>query len=367
MIHSTHVRKKIQLRSPHTLDDRNHPRFNILKYRSPETFVATIPDGYTVWGGNTSIGSRGILACITPTRELLADVSPRFPQPDVDYTYPSPQTHWVFDVPALPDLETFGGTVAVLAAFAGDVGTANYFHWFIDLVSRVGLLQQAGIDLQSIDGFLVDRFNPNISFQRHSLDVLGIPTEKVLSIHEHSHLQAQHLIVPAIPGKLTFASQFTVDFLRNTYRNRFRQAGVNSSKRLYITRQNAQYRRVLNEDAVLQVLQPLGFTSIAPETLSFPEQVSLFSQAEAIIAPHGAGLTNIAFCEPDTKIIELFPADYVLPYYWILASEAELNYFYLVGKGIDCPNLHRLVYPNSMNADLFVNLDELRLLIQKIF
>jgi capsular polysaccharide biosynthesis protein len=37
-------------------------------------------------------------------------------------------------------------------------------------------------------------------------------------------------------------------------------------------------------------------------------QVQLFRQAEAIAAPHGAGLAHTAWCVAGTKIIEFFPS-----------------------------------------------------------
>jgi Glycosyltransferase 61 len=44
---------------------------------------------------------------------------------------------------------------------------------------------------------------------------------------------------------------------------------------------------------------------VAPETLSFPQQVALFSQAAVIAGAHGAGFSNMAFASPGTRIIEL--------------------------------------------------------------
>jgi capsular polysaccharide biosynthesis protein len=49
----------------------------------------------------------------------------------------------------------------------------------------------------------------------------------------------------------------------------------------------------------------LDFKLIDPSKLSLSQQVEAFSNAEIILGPHGAGLTNIMFCNPGTKVIEI--------------------------------------------------------------
>jgi len=43
-------------------------------------------------------------------------------------------------------------------------------------------------------------------------------------------------------------------------------------------------------------------------TMSVLEQIELFSNADVVIGTHGAGLANILFCKPNTKVIEIFQA-----------------------------------------------------------
>ena len=59
-----------------------------------------------------------------------------------------------------------------------------------------------------------------------------------------------------------------------------------------------------------------------------------FAEAEYIVGPHGAGLTNLAFAAPGAAVVELFARDYVNECFWALASTVEgLRYRYLVGDG----------------------------------
>ncbi len=62
--------------------------------------------------------------------------------------------------------------------------------------------------------------------------------------------------------------------------------------------------------------------------------MSLFRDAEIVIAPHGGGLANLVFCTPGAKVIELFPPANIDLYYR-LATQLGLNYFFV--KSGDAP------------------------------
>ena len=60
--------------------------------------------------------------------------------------------------------------------------------------------------------------------------------------------------------------------------------------------------RNYNEDEVYSVLEPMGFQKVAPESLSFEEQMSLFNGAEWIVSGSGAAFTNLLFCSTGCKV-----------------------------------------------------------------
>lgn len=78
-------------------------------------------------------------------------------------------------------------------------------------------------------------------------------------------------------------------------------------KRIYISREGGHDRRITPEEQaqIDPVLTANGFEKVFLENLNFETQTALFSQAEAIIAPHGAGLANLVFVQPGVKLIEL--------------------------------------------------------------
>ncbi len=140
--------------------------------------------------------------------------------------------------------------------------------------------------------------------------------------------------------------------------------GQNDSDRLYITRQQTSNRRIINESEVIDWLQPLGFQTVALETLSVREQATLLAQAKVVISAHGGGLTNLAFCRPGTTVIELFSPHFVYPCYWVLSNLLHLDYYYLTGTLPTGQFLHQALYPNPRLADIWVDLRELKQLLQ---
>ena len=81
-----------------------------------------------------------------------------------------------------------------------------------------------------------------------------------------------------------------------------------SSKKIYVTRQDSSYRRIINEGDVVTILREKGYKVINPQLYEIDEQIEIFANAEKIIAPYGSNLANITFCNPGTEIFEITPS-----------------------------------------------------------
>jgi len=76
------------------------------------------------------------------------------------------------------------------------------------------------------------------------------------------------------------------------------------SKRIYIKRKSPK-RNIENFQIVEDMLHTKGFETVYMEDLSLTQQINYFYNAKFIIAVHGAGLTNIIYCQKDCTVIEL--------------------------------------------------------------
>ncbi|VEP14568.1 Glycosyltransferase AER61, uncharacterized [Hyella patelloides LEGE 07179] len=321
-------------------------------------FVVSIPQG-KVWNApqkNSWIICHAI-AVMTPDNYLLGDLSRCYPWFLPPCPYPEKTNHKIFEVDRLPDLTQLKGKVAVLSGLAGHV----YYHWMFDILPRIELMRLSEIDLDSIDWFVINSIEK--PFQKETLSWLGIPLNKVVSSDDTSFIEAEELIVPSFPGYLDWIPYGTIKFLRQTFLPKISIESSQYGKKIYISRARARTRQVINEKAVTQFLNKLDFQTIFLEEMSILEQVALFANAKVIVAPHGSGLTNLAFCSPQTTVIELFSPNYIRTDYWVISEQLELKHYYCLGENFNCPTLRNLMYQNSLTEDILVNLSSLELVL----
>jgi hypothetical protein len=296
---------------PNTLEGGIHWRFvNRLQWMSPPLFLAVIPNG-RVWGAEGAI--------VTPEGELIADLSL--------WAGLDPAEHNFFsgDLPAVSRHE---GEFIALAAPRGD----SYFHWMFDVVPRLEIVRRSGRKATKPARFLVNPLRH--PFQEESLAILGISREQVTETSDRGYLEIERLIVPSFPGNSGEIPGWVCDFLRATFSGPASSAGAESGgrTRLYIRRGDARRRRVVNEAEVHDLLGGFGFRIVDPGQMTLVEQARLFATADIVVAPHGGALTNLVFCRPGTRVIEIFSPAYVNPCFWSLANGLGLPYLYVLGQ-----------------------------------
>lgn len=326
-------RDRLNLTPPKPLD-YHHPYFIRQKVDYPAATVTRVKEGKII--------ARDWASVITMAdNRFLPEISTGL-------------SHWLFLLKEQAPLEKVPGRVVALARWAG----LKYFHWLGETFSAIHLLNLAGLDLGTIDYFLVN--SPFPDYQKAMLETLGIDPRQILITDDYPYLQAEELIIPYYGDVDGWFPKMAIEFLRDKF---LPMVNLNSSclpKKIYLSRAAVSYRRVINEEELQEFLSDRGFMTIRPESLSFLEQVALFAQAEVIIAPHGAGLANLAFCQPRTQVVELFTPDYVYGCFWAIASQRDLDYYYLVNSGIDrdSPRLDDLMHP--CYRDIYVDISRLQ-------
>lgn len=336
-------------KEPKTLDDTIHWRFQGAKTSLeplPPGFVVTIPNG-RLWNNN---------AVISPDDKLIADLS----RCHAKVYREMPEHHPINSQWKLPSAKYIEGTVVALSV-AG--ASKTYAHWMLDLLPRLELLYETGISNHEVDQFVVNGIK--LPFQKETLSRLGIPHSKILDGSKYPQIYANRLVIPSLPrGYLDSVPQtprWVCDFLKKTFLPTTAVNSVNEVERIYISRARANRRRVLNEKELTKFLNQLAFRTIYLEEMSVTEQAQTFAAAKCIVAPHGAGLTNLAFCCPNTKVVELFAPHYIHYAYWILSNQIGLDYYYLIGEG-ERPTKNQ--YRHWYAENIYVNIQSLSKLMK---
>jgi capsular polysaccharide biosynthesis protein len=339
--------KEREEKPPVTVEASVHRMYsNEYRRSQPQAFVAGIPQG-RIWGRNGAV--------ITPDDALVGDISREFGQ----YGGILNEAHSIFKQVKLAKVRKIKGRVAVVAAAGGQ----NYHHWLYDTLPRIGLLQKTGL-IKNIDHIIIGY--SGLKFQKDSLEVLGIPPEKIIASTDHwdFHIQADELIVTSLPARLGTVSDWTVEFLRDTFLPVGNRAG-GPRQRLYLSRRKAPSRNLVNEEQILEILGKLNFRPFYAEDHSIGETAAIIAAADAIVGVHGSGFANLAFCSPDTKVVDILAPKHLDPYYWILANLTGSVYGYIFGEGERLPEDMDLVR-NKIDEDIHVDTIQFENILKKL-
>jgi Glycosyltransferase 61 len=197
-------------------------------------------------------------------------------------------------------------------------------------------------------------------YEAQFLDRLGIPKPaRIDTLSSGLAIQANCLILANNhPGDLSYCSPQDVALLRRRFLTP--QPSHTVKKRLYISRKHR--RKVKNEAEICAVLtQEFGFEIVADVDRTVDEQIALFRQAEIVVAPHGAGLTNLIWCDPGTQVIELFYQGYTPRYYNYLCQILGLKYKYMIDEDVAS---HILPEYTRTIHDMQIKVEDLRQALQ---
>jgi hypothetical protein len=101
---------------------------------------------------------------------------------------------------------------------------------------------------------------------------------------------------------------------------------ASSGERIFVARSPGSRRTIQNYDEIERVMTRHGFSMLDPGTLPFTRQRQIFSSASHVIGLHGAGMTNILFCNSNTKVMEIFPPSHGTRAFTWIADVKRLNY-----------------------------------------
>ena len=224
-------------------------------------------------------------------------------------------------------------------------GSSIYTHWMLDTLPRFLMLAEKGIDINSFDHIVVAAANKH--FQQIIIKKLEIDPSKIIQRSKIGNCFKCDSFSYITQPRLNFAAHKSsyknvIDFVKKDSLNL-----KSSYEKIYISREKASRRRVLNEKHLTEFLYSCGYETVYFEELELENAVSLVSNASCIIAPHGAGLSNLIYAQPKTKVVEIF-SGHISVEYWYISQQMGLNY-----------NLFQADFPNNLYENPPINLKDL--------
>ncbi|RDV16707.1 glycosyltransferase family 61 protein [Pontibacter diazotrophicus] len=284
---------------------------------------------------------------------------------------------WAKDVQEIPDTE-------IVALVYDNWSAENYYHWMIESLPRLLLVQKKYPDFQ----LLIP--DPAPGYIRSTIDLLGFKNVLPLSRRDDKVIKVSNLALPELvyyeeeeygsqsayrlqqataseknmqlPGSVPLPrleeEELIVKVRRKLLKHFYNKPAV-PERRIFVSRSRQNTRRLLNENEVLPVLEKYGFEIIYFEGLSFNEQVQLMLETAVFVSVHGSNMVNILFLQSGARVVEMMNQAFLNDAYYLMASSIGLAYYSVpcTMPGTTMPLSEDTVAIND--ADLVVNVPEL--------
>jgi capsular polysaccharide biosynthesis protein len=249
-------------------------------------------------------------------------------------------------------LKNIDGKMLILSQ--GASGHFNYAHWLFDIIPKIKIFSLK-YNISDIDYFY---FSKLTKFQKETFKLFKINPKKIIDSNKFRHSQASLIYAVSHPNYFSdtiFKAHsnlpaWIIIYLRKIFLKKIKKKIHYDN--IYIDRSDStqNHCKPVNNESVITFLKSKNFKILRLSNFSIFEQVSIFNNCKKIVAPHGAGLANIAFCKKNTKVVELIPKNHPSRAHRRISNINKLNY-----NSIYCKKI-----TNDKNGDMLINLKILK-------
>lgn len=176
----------------------------------------------------------------------------------------------------------------------------NVSHWFLDILCRAW-----GQSFIPEKKFKVVVPSPLFDFMKESLNYLGFSDEDIIEARKDRVYRFRTLYnISRLASQYNFVSEECISFY-NYFKNRIPKFKQSDIKKIYVSRGDTNRRPCLNEKHLEERIQSLGFKIICTTPLTLKERIELFSGADIIAGPCGAGMFHNLFMKDNTALFSI--------------------------------------------------------------
>jgi capsular polysaccharide biosynthesis protein len=318
-----------------------HSSFKSYSCKIPASYVATITNG------RCQIGKEEVFSS---TNECFVEITSQKQNPTIGRFAPKNVTN-------------LKGVIVNLSLSGLE---NNYYHFCVEWMARFHLLKKS---LIHVDYYIISQEK---LFQRQYMDILQIDKQKIITIEKGCYIEADYLVVPSMINNWEsikyreyqfYLKQWLPKWLGEIYK--YCEVVKDDSKftnhkNIYISRSLASYRKVKNEEEIINVLKKFDFSVYCLESMTVEQQIGLFRNAKFIVSAHGAGLINMSYCQSPATILEIYSEHYHDSGLRLQAFALGHKYEYFIGQTSNISNVH------PRNEDIYIDASKLERAIQII-
>lgn len=225
------------------------------------------------------------------------------------------------------------------AIWITDHYSANYFHWFNDALPKLIFLEELGIRGE----ILLPDYLLKFKFIAASLELLKWPYR---FLPANAVCRYNTLYLPEVRnGSGAQHPAYTKKLSDNLIQSR-----PTATRKIFISRKNCPNRNVIPTQPFEDLLRQKGFEILTTEKMSLLQQIELFKECSHLAAVHGAGLTNMLFMKPGSKVLEIRRSDDKLNYcYFKMANVLHHHYYYFLGNA---EAIHKSIQDDNLIIDV---------------
>jgi hypothetical protein len=203
-----------------------------------------------------------------------------------------------------------------------DAWSSGHFHWFTETLPKLWIIRN-----QTKEFTLLLPDTPYIKrIALESMKLLGVTFEDFVFMRDSEFYRVPNLYYVSRIAK----SGQMHDAIMQELNRAFAGGNPGGQKRIYISREKAKFRKILNEAELTALLKDFGFEILYGEDYDLTAQIEIFSHCSTLMGIHGAGLTNCIFMKRGGSVIELGKREKNYGY-WHLAEAIEHRYRYYYG------------------------------------
>lgn len=224
----------------------------------------------------------------------------------------------------------------------------NYFHFFMDFICPLFIHRTKNPSVQVYLPFDITKWQADL------LNMIG--QTNILHASVNGNFSASEIIRfdRFLDSKNNIQRPSDFITFRNYVKNLLAEcSAIEPATNVYIVRKKSSMgRNIVNQREIIVRLAELGFKIVDLDQMSVAMQLRVFLNAQLIVSPHDAGLSNLIASNSGVKVIELLPTQAVGTY------DMYKNTCKLIG--IDYVNIMPSMHDDYRHgSDFYIDSDQL--------